>query len=80
MNRSYLLPVVAAAVLFGSGCASIYYGTMEKLGIPKREIMVDRVKGAQKTQVETKEVFANALEQFKSVVDIKGGNLEAKYN
>ncbi len=80
MNRSYLLPVVAAAVLFGSGCSSIYYGTMEKLGIPKREIMVDRVKATQKAQVETKEVFANALEQFKSVVDIKGGNLEAKYN
>ena len=80
MNRSLVVPLIAAAVLFQAGCASVYYGAMEKMGVPKREIMVDRVKGAQKSQIETKVVFSNALEQFKSVVDIKGGNLEAKYN
>ena len=80
LNRSLVVPLIAAATLFQTACASVYYGAMEKMGVPKREIMVDRVKGAQKSQIETKVVFSNALEQFKSVVDIKGGNLEAKYN
>lgn len=79
MRNSYLLPLIAAVALLGSSCSSIYYDTMEKVGVHKRDIMVDRVKSAQKSQVETKAVFAHALEQFKSVVDIKGGDLEAKY-
>lgn len=79
MRTSYLLPLFAAVALLGSSCSSIYYDTMEKVGVHKRDIMVDRVKDAQKSQVETKVVFSNALEQFKSVVDIKGGDLEAKY-
>ena len=74
--RTIILSLLALAF---TGCSTMYYGAMEKMGVPKREIMVDRVKGAQKSQVETKVVFSNALEQFKSVVDIKGGELEAKY-
>ncbi len=74
--RTIILSLLALAF---TGCSTMYYGAMEKMGVPKREIMVDRVKGAQKSQVETKVVFSNALEQFKSVVNIKGGELEAKY-
>lgn len=80
MRHSNLLPVVAVVVLLGSGCASMYYDTMEKMGVHKRDIMVDRVAGARDSQKEAKKEFANALEQFKSVVSIKGGDLEAKYN
>ena len=43
MRNSFLLPVVAAVALLGSGCASMYYDTMEKMGVHKRDIMVDRV-------------------------------------
>jgi DNA repair exonuclease SbcCD ATPase subunit len=80
MRTSYVLPLVAAAALLGSGCASMYYDTMEKMGVHKRDIMVDRVESARDSQKEAKQEFANALEQFKSVVSIKGGDLEAKYN
>jgi len=53
---------------------------MEKVGIHKRDIMADRVKEARETQDETKQQFVTALEQFKSIVNFKGGDLEKEYN
>ena len=52
---------------------------MEKVGVHKRDIMVDRVKKARDTQNETKQQFVTAMEQFKSVVNFKGGDLEKEY-
>jgi len=73
-------PFILAAVIFGlSGCSSMYYGTMEKLGVHKREIMVDRVKAARDTQNEAKEQFLTAMEQYKRVVNFQGGDLEKEY-
>jgi hypothetical protein len=44
------LLLLLATVVFGlSGCSTVYYGIMEKLGVPKRDIMVDRVKAARDT-------------------------------
>jgi hypothetical protein len=80
MKNVRLLLLVALAVLSGAGCASVYYGAMEKLGVHKRDIMTERVKKARDSQREAKQEFANALEQFKSVVSVKGGDLQAKYN
>lgn len=80
MKNSVLLPCLVIATVLGSGCATVYYNTMEKMGVHKRDIMVDRVASARDSQKEAKQEFANALEQFKSVVSIKGGDLEAKYN
>lgn len=68
------------ALVCVTGCSSMYYGTMEKFGVHKREIMVDRVKEARTAQQEAKQQFANALEQFKSVVTVKGGDLQTKYD
>lgn len=62
-----------------SGCQSAYYSTMEKFGVHKRDIMVDRVSEARDSQEEAKEQFASALERFSSVLDFKGGALEDKY-
>lgn len=79
MKRSLALP--AFCLLLGlTGCSSIYYGTMEKFGVHKRDIMVDRVKEARDAQQDAKKQFANALEQFRSVVEVKGGDLQAKYD
>jgi septal ring factor EnvC (AmiA/AmiB activator) len=74
------LLVLLAIVLGLSGCSTMYYGAMEKLGVHKREIMVDRVKAARDTQKEAKEQFLTAMEQFKSVVNFQGGDLEKEYN
>ena len=74
------LLLFAMVVLGLSGCSSMYYGTMEKMGVHKREIMMDRVKEARDTQNEAKEQFLSAMEQFKSVITFKGGDLEKEYN
>ena len=75
--RLLALPVI---ILGLSACSTMYYGTMEKLGVHKRDIMVDRVKEARDTQNEAKQQFLTALEQFKSVVNFQGGDLEKEYN
>ena len=66
------------------GCASTrtaYYNAWEKFGgYAKRERLVDNVKEARQEQVEAKQQFATALEQFKSVVNFDGGDLEKIYN
>ena len=61
------------------GCKSAYYGAMEKVGINKRDIMVDRVKDARTSQDEAKETIKTTLEQFSAVVEIKSGDLEKTY-
>jgi len=62
------------------GCSSAYYGTMEKLGYPKRDLMVNRVESARDAQQDAKEEFETALEKFKSVLNFEGGALEEKYD
>lgn len=75
------LPLVLTVILTGvSACSTMYYGAMEKVGIHKREIMVDRIKEARDTQNEAKEQVLTAMEQFKRVVNVEGGNLEKEYN
>lgn len=80
MNRTRSRLMTVLALLALTGCQSMYYKTMEKFGVEKRDIMVSRVKDARDSQRDAKQEFADALEQFKSVVSLKGGDLEAKYN
>lgn len=63
-----------------TACSTVYYSTMEKFGVYKRDIMVDRVKAARDTQNAAKQQFLTAMEQFKSVVNFQGGDLEKEYN
>lgn len=70
---------IYSALLLLCGCSSIYYNAMEKFGVHKREILADRVKEARDTQKETGEQFKTALEQFRSVVNFQGGDLEKEY-
>lgn len=67
------------AVLMFSSCQSAYYNTMEQFGVHKRDILVDRITDAQTAQQEGQEQFQDALEQFRSVVNFDGGELEAVY-
>ncbi len=61
-------------------CSTVYYGALEKAGIHKREIMVSRVKKARASESKAKDTFHSALEEFNSVTNFKGGNLEKRYN
>ncbi len=73
-----LWPLLVTVLL--AGCSSAYYKTMEGFGVEKRDILVDRVEDARDAQDEASEQFASALEQFRSVVAVDGGDLEATYD
>ncbi|MCB1614934.1 MAG: DUF2959 domain-containing protein [Pseudomonadales bacterium] len=64
---------------FLSSCESAYYSAMEKVGIPKRDIFISRIEKAQESQEEGQQQFRSALEQFRSVVNFDGGDLEKVY-
>jgi len=67
-------------VLLHCGCDTVYYGTMEAFGRHKREILVERVSDARDSQSEAKEQFTSALEEFSTVLNFEGGELEEKYD
>lgn len=66
-------------LFFAIACSQAYYGALEKVGIHKRDIMVDRVQEAKQSQQEAKEQFQSALEEFSSVANFQGGDLEDTY-
>ena len=69
-----------ALALLSTGCSSVYYNAMEKIGFAKREILVDRVADTQKAQTAAKQQFASALEHFLAVTKVDGGELQRKYD
>lgn len=78
-NTTFALALATVALMAG-GCASMYYGTMEKFGKEKRDILVDRVDDARTAQTKAAETFKDALEQFGSVVNYDGGDLRKQYD
>ena len=73
------LPMAVLLAFSLTGCQQAYYNTMEKFGVHKREILVDRVEEARDSQIETQEQFKSALERFSEVVNFDGGDLEKQY-
>ncbi|MBT3093180.1 MAG: DUF2959 domain-containing protein [Candidatus Thiodiazotropha sp. (ex Lucina pensylvanica)] len=53
---------------------------MEKVGIHKRDIMVDRVESARDAQAEAQEQFQSALDQFASVINLEESDLKRAYD
>jgi hypothetical protein len=74
------LLVFSGLLLLLNGCSSAYYGAMEKVGVHKREILVDRVEGAREAQAEAKAQFADALQEFLAVSKVPATELQATYN
>lgn len=72
--------IICAVALALSACQTAYYSAMEQMGIPKREILVDRITEAQEAQQDGQEQFQDALAQFRSVVNFNGGDLENIYD
>ena len=66
--------------LLAWGCQTVYYDTLERMGIHKREILVDRVTEAQESQEVAKEQFADALEAFRATVTVEGNKLQDTYD
>ena len=63
-----------------TGCSSSYYSAMEQFGIEKRDILVDRIDDTQEAQEDAKEQFVSALDKYRSVVNVDGGELEEVYD
>ena len=78
-NFRFLVLTIVAAMATTAGCSSVYYNTMEKFGVHKRDIMVDRVQEARDAQEEARDQFKSALQRFSAVVQFDGGDLEEKY-
>lgn len=76
MRRLLLLGFALLALV---GCQSAYYSAMEKVGLHKRDILIDRVEDARDSQQQAKEQFKDALERYRSVVQVQGGELEERY-
>lgn len=76
--RSSLLILGLVGLL--SACSSAYYNTMEKFGVHKREILVDRVEEARDSQQDAQEQFQSALDEFRSVVKVDESNLSKIYD
>lgn len=62
------------------GCQTAYYAGMEKIGYHKRDLMVSDVEKARDAQQEAKEQFKSALDRFTTVLSVKGGELQEKYD
>lgn len=76
--RAFVLAMLALLTL--TGCQSAYYATMEKIGIHKRDILADRVQDAGQAQQQAQQQFKDALEHFRAVVKVDGGDLEQRYD
>lgn len=71
---------VLLSIMLLTACETAYYSMWEKIGVEKRDIMIDRIEEAQEAQEDGQEQFKDALEQFRSVVNYDGGNLEKVYD
>ena len=71
--------LLVLAVLVLTSCQTAYYAAMEKLGYPKRDLLVSLVQQARDSQQAAKEQFQSALERFRTVINFRGGELEATY-
>ena len=71
--------LVLACLLLTSACDTIVLEALEGIGIPKRDVLIDRIESAQEGRMEGQEQFKSALEHLKEVLAFDGGDLEATY-
>jgi DNA-binding ferritin-like protein len=76
MNRWLVLSLLLTL----TGCQSAYYAAWEKVGVEKRDILVDRVENAKESQEEAQQQFSSALEQFSALINFQGGELQDVYS
>jgi hypothetical protein len=78
VSRFGLLSV--CALLLATGCSSAYYGTMEKFGQHKRDILKSRIEAGREDQEEAQEQFKTTYERFAEASGYDGGDFESVYN
>lgn len=71
--------MLALALVMLTGCSTVKYNTLEKIGIHKRDLLVGNVKDTRDAQEEAQEQFQDALERFGSIVTIENTDLKKAY-
>jgi hypothetical protein len=71
--------IIVSFVIFLAGCQSAYYAAWEKVGVEKRDILVDRVEDAKDSQEDAQQQFSSALDEFSQLINFKGGELQDVY-
>ncbi len=80
MKSLYRISSITLMTILLSACQTVYYDAMEKIGIHKRDIMIDRVEDARNSQQSAKKQFASALEEFQELLGNPESSLQGKYN
>ena len=80
MNLFLRFAIVIFSLVFVSGCETAYFNTMEKVGIHKRDILIDRIESTQSAQQDAQEEFMSALDHLRTIHDFDGGDLESFYD
>lgn len=80
MSKWMVLNCLVLMMLGLAGCQSAYYRAMEKVGYHKRDILVSRVNDARDEQQRTAKQIRSTLENFRTVVNFSGRDLERQYN
>ena len=78
--QSSCIWLIILLLLMVTGCSKAYYGAMEKVGIHKRDILVDRVESARDAQSDAQHQFKSALDQFGAVINIENSDLKNAYD
>jgi len=78
-NLSKKIGVIVSLIVLTS-CSSAYYSAMEKVGIHKRDIMVDRVEEAKESQQDAQKQFKSALEEMTALINFDGADLQEQFD
>ena len=71
--------ILISFIIFLAGCQSAYYAAWEKVGVEKRDILVDRVEDAKDSQEDAQQQFSSALDEFSQLINFNGGELQDVY-
>jgi len=71
--------LIGTTLLLLTACQSAYYSAMEKVGIHKRDILVDRVEATKESQEKSQKQFQSSLEHLSTLINFDGGELQSVY-
>jgi len=71
--------LISTTLLLLTACQTAYYSAMEKVGVHKRDILVDRVEATKESQEESQKQFQSSLEHLSALINFDGGELQSVY-
>lgn len=77
--KQLLISILLLSLTACGTTQNIKYSVLEKAGIHKRDILVDRIEKTSEVQEEAKEDFKSAYERLSELVDVDDAGLENQY-